>query len=238
MDIRERFRDREEALRQALDGRQSAIWTALPGYIVSYDPVAVTVAVQPGIKGKVAKPDGSSNYVDMPVLPDVPVCFPRGGGYTLTFPIQAGDECLVVFASRNIDAWWQSGGSQQPGDARRHDLSDGFAIVGPQSQASKISDISTTTTQLRSDDGQIHLELDSAAGGVTIKAPTGIRLDAPLVTLTGALSVENGWGAEETGTFVGTIRATEDVISDTVSGRHHVHSGVQSGPDDTDEPVP
>lgn len=238
MDLRERFRDREEALRQALDGRQAAIWTALPGYVLSFDPGAVTVTVQPGVKGKVTKPDGGSSYVDLPVLPDVPVCFPRGGGYTLTFPIQAGDECLVVFSSRNIDAWWQSGGSQQPGDARLHDLSDGFAIIGPMSQAAKIGDISATTTQLRSDDGELHVELDSGAGGITIKAPTGIRLDTPVVTLTGVLSVENGQGAAASGTFVGTVRATEDVISSTVSGRHHVHSGVESGPSTTDQPVP
>ena len=29
--------------------------------------------------------------------------FPGGGGFALTFPVAAGDECLVVFASRCID---------------------------------------------------------------------------------------------------------------------------------------
>jgi hypothetical protein len=70
--------------------------------------------------------------------------FPRGGGCTLTFPVKEGDECLVIFADRCIDFWWQSGGIQEPVDGRMHDLSDAFCIVGPQSQAKKISGISTT----------------------------------------------------------------------------------------------
>jgi hypothetical protein len=84
---------------------------------------------------------------------DVPVIFPRGGGCTLTFPVKAGDECLLIFADRCIDFWWQNGGVQKPVDLRMHDLSDAFAIVGPQSQAHKISGISTSAAQLRTDDG-------------------------------------------------------------------------------------
>lgn len=237
MKLTERYRDGEQAVREALDGRQASIWTALPGHVLSFNPGAVTVTVQPGIKGRLTAPDGSSQFVDLPVLVDVPVCFPRGGGYTLTFPIRPGDECLVVFASRGIDAWWQSGGSQQPWGRRQHDLSDGFAIIGPMSQAAKIGGISTNTTQLRSDDANLFVELDSGGGMINVKAPNGIRLDTPVVTITGVIQVENEHGAGESGTFVGTIRATEDVISATVSGRHHVHSGVESGPDTTDQPV-
>jgi hypothetical protein len=50
----------------------------------------------------------------------------------------------VIFADRCIDFWWQNGGVQEPVDDRVHDLSDAFCIVGPQSQAQKISGISTS----------------------------------------------------------------------------------------------
>lgn len=59
----------------------------------------------------------------------------------------------MIFADRCIDFWWQNGGVQEPVDDRVHDLSDAFCIVGPQSQAQKISGISTSAAQLRTDDG-------------------------------------------------------------------------------------
>jgi hypothetical protein len=90
----------------------------------------------------------------------------------------------VVFASRCIDGWWQSGGVQPPAEFRMHDLSDGFAIPGrARSRAS--SNVSTTTAQLRSDDGLAYVELDPAGHVVKIKAPGGIVLDGD-VHITGS----------------------------------------------------
>src|SRR5260363_73502 len=74
-----------------------------------------SVTVRPAIQGVVRRLDRETatvrtEAVELPLLGDVPVFFPRGGGCTLTFPVQKGDECVVVFASRCIDGWWQSGG--------------------------------------------------------------------------------------------------------------------------------
>ncbi len=66
----------------------------------------------------------------MPILVDCPVFTPQGGGAALTLPIKAGDECIVLFADRNIDAWFANGGQAAPFDDRLHDLSDGIALVG------------------------------------------------------------------------------------------------------------
>ena len=126
---------------------------ALPGIIQSFNPDEVTAVIQPAIRFIERDNDGNKSTKDYPLLVDVPVVFPRGGGCTLTFPVREGDECLVIFADRCIDFWWQNGGIQKPVDPRMHDLSDAFAIVGPQSQAQKIRGISTTAAQLRTDDG-------------------------------------------------------------------------------------
>ena len=68
----------------------------------------------------------------------------------MTFPIKTGDECLVVFACRAIDVWWQSGGVQPPAETRMHDLSDGFVIpVGVRLNASGVS---TSRLEIRSDE--------------------------------------------------------------------------------------
>jgi hypothetical protein len=142
-----------------MDGRLAEVWTALPGVVQGFDPVALTVSVQPAVKGRITSPDGSTRSVALPLLVDVPVVFPRGGGFTLTFPVKDGDECLVVFSSRCMDAWWQSGGVQEPLEPRMHDLSDGLALVGPFSQAQRLGDVSAENVQLRTDDGATYIEI-------------------------------------------------------------------------------
>lgn len=184
MDRRERLDDPQEALRAAMDGRQAAIWTLMPGIIESFDPVAMTCVVQPSIQGRLLAPDGSAKMINMPLLLDCPVEFPGGGGVTLTFPITKGDECTVKFASRCIDAWWQQGGVQPPAEFRIHDLSDGFAFVGVRSQPRVLTGVSTDSAQIRSDDGTIVLEV--SAGGAVIVA------DAPSTETTGNLVAGTG----------------------------------------------
>lgn len=163
MDQRERIPDGEELLRTAWDAWRAGLWTSLPGIIQSVDFVANTCVVQPSIKGfqRVLNDDGSvvEKLVTMPLLLDVPLFFPSGGGFSMTFPVAAGDECLVVFADRCIDSWWQSGGVQPPASRRMHDLSDGFALVGFRSQPRRLGSVSQNTAQLRSDDGTVFVEV-------------------------------------------------------------------------------
>lgn len=152
----------ELVLKAVADSLSTSLRVAMPGIILSFDAGAVTATIQPAVKSSVRQADGTLSSVALPLLVDVPVMFPRGGGVTLTFPVTAGDECLVVFADRCIDYWWQNGGVQEPVDQRQHHLADAFAMVGPQSQAKKISGISTSAAQFRSDDGSTYLEIDPA----------------------------------------------------------------------------
>ncbi len=170
----------------------SALRVSMPGIVQSFDPDAVTVVVQPAIKGYEPDSNGINQSTTLPLLVDVPVVFPRGGGCTLTFPVKAGDECLVVFADRCIDFWWQSGGIQEPVDDRMHDLSDAFCIVGPQSQAKKIGDISTSAVELRSDDGETKLSLNPASGVINGTAPGGFNLNGLQILPDGRLQLVDG----------------------------------------------
>src|ERR1017187_4563251 len=110
MDPREQIGDHTEALNTMLDGRQARIWTIVPGIIQSFNPAKMTASVKLALTFTQTKADGTQIQVQCPPLEDCPVSFPAGGGYIFTFPIAAGDECEVRFASRCIDAWWQSGG--------------------------------------------------------------------------------------------------------------------------------
>ena len=173
MNREERLDSLQEGLRLAQEGAQARMWTALPGIIVSADLGAQTCSVQPAIQGCITSKDGSEQNVNLPMLVDVPLVFPRGGGYALTFPVRAGDECLVVFASRCIDAWWQSGGVQKAAERRMHDLSDGFAILAPTSQQRKLAGVSTSAVQLRDEGGATFVSIEGGTiilnGNVEVK---------------------------------------------------------------------
>lgn len=140
---------------------QARLWTALPGIITAVDYIKFTVSVQPAIMGKTEDAEGVQTDVQLPMLVDVPVLFPNGGGWHLTCPIQVNDECLVVFASRCIDAWWQNGGVQKPMELRMNDLSDGFCILAPYSQpmASEVTGgFSNNSIIIRDDKKENYLE--------------------------------------------------------------------------------
>lgn len=218
----------------ALHGWQSKIQTALPGIIQSFDAKSMTCTVQPAINGQVRDESGALTGVELPLLVDCPVQFPAGGGCTLTFPVKAGDECLVVFSSRCIDAWWQSGGVQVQPELRMHDLSDGFVLLGFRSQPRVIGSISTTAAQLRTDDGAAFVEVNSTthainantSGAATVSAQGGITLTAPTVTINGDVQVN------------GKVTSTGDVTAGTISLQQHKHGGVTPGNGSSGVPAP
>ncbi len=235
----ERFDDPLEAVRAALDGFQRRVWTALPGIVTAYDATDNTVSVQPALKVNVMNAAGVVQATTLPLLVKCPVVFPGGGGYTLTFPIAAGDEVLVVFASRCIDAWWQSGGVQAQIELRAHDLSDGFAVPEPFSVPRVPGGISLTTTQLRSVDGTVYVEVDHATGRVHLKAPTEILLDAPTTIVTGVLQVQNTAALSVASSVAGVMQVTGEIIAGyggaNISITTHYHTDPQGG--DTGAPV-
>lgn len=219
--------DQEQAMRELLDGRQVGIWTALPGIIQSVDNAAMTVTVQPAVKGVIVGQDGQQRVVSLPLLLDVPIVFPSGGGFIITFPIQEGDEVLVVFSSRCIDAWWQSGGEQQAMEARMHDLSDGFAIPGPRSIPNKISNFNNNKIQIRNDSGLSFFEIDGPDndGVINIQTPVNIRLQAATIQLHGDVEIS------------GNLEVVGESLLGGKTFSTHTHSGVTTGGGNTGPPT-
>lgn len=185
-DRRELLNDEQEALRLAMDGRLSSLWTSIPGIISKVDYEKRTCEVQPAIQARISKPNGTTEFVNLPLLVDVPIVLPSVTGFTLSLPIKAGDEVLVVFASRCIDSWWQSGGVGKPMEMRMHDLSDGFAIPGPRS-LSKVTPIHEENFQITNDTQTAMVEI-TPAGVINLKAPTQINFDCPTVIFSGAIA--------------------------------------------------
>ncbi|MDR8026966.1 hypothetical protein KPA93_27505 [Burkholderia cenocepacia] len=240
MDKLLRYGDLQAALHTAMRAQRAEMWTAMPGEIESFDASTQTCTVQVTVSAQVRADDGSISSEALPVLVDCPVQFPSGGNCTLTFPVARGDECLVVFASRCIDAWWQSGGVQEQAERRMHDLSDGFALLGFRSKPRALAGVSATSTQLRSDDGATYIDLNPTLKKVRIVAPGGFDVVAPLstfsaaVTITGLLTFVGGMvGSALSGAaavfngvlnVIGQITANGKRVDDT-----HTHPDAQGG---------
>lgn len=201
----------EYADRQAqIDNKLMDVHTALPAIIISFDANKRTVSAQPTVQRVFSDGEGKAGAENLPPCVDVPVVFPMGGGYELTFPISAGDECLLVFAERCIDGWFENGEPTEPLDFRQHDLSDGFAIVGVRSLANR-QPVWTGGAELHGNGQHVRLSSDSVqlgAGGATM------TLTADKLTSSVDIHCPN-------------------VITDAMDVNSHVHGGVRSGSSNT-----
>lgn len=234
----------EQAHAAQIEGRLKELHTMLPGIIVSFDPDKQTATVQPAIQ-RIFTDKGP---VNLPVCVDVPVAFPGGGDFYLTFPVKPGDECILAFSERCIDHWYAAGGTQTPSEYRLHDLSDGIAQVGLNSQPRKLTDLQMTGAELRTRSRSTYIRLED--GTIYIKGNivhegnveqtgsltrTGTSTTQGKITGAGGMQVSGGSGVDMTGNIVhngGTITSNGKNIGST-----HTHSGVQPGGGNTGAPT-
>lgn len=197
MQASERMNDFMLALDAATSGLQARLWTAMPGIVEAYDPENQTATIQGAIKPQVLDATaGAWKDVTLPLFGKVPVAWPGGGGFSMSFPLKKGDEGIVLFAKNCLDAWWQSGGIQSQIEVRQHDLSDAMFVPGLRSVPRKLEPTpSATRVQLRADDGLVYIEMggEPGAGTVAVVAPGGISLTGPL-TINGVLVTQPGAG--------------------------------------------
>ena len=117
--------NRHEELQALKRDILSSLHCALPGRVVSFDAESQTAVIQPAVSRVIPTvAEGSPSSVSMPLLRDVPVFMP------VSFEVNPGDACLVIFADCDIDAWFETGEAEVPASNRMHSLSDGFAFVG------------------------------------------------------------------------------------------------------------
>ena len=241
MKIKPWIADASDLTEMEIKGAQKRMWTALPGIVSKYSPGALTCEVQPALKGRRENEKGEVVIEPLPLLLDCPVVFPHAGGCSLTFPIRPGDECLVVFASRAIDGWWQQGGVQAAPVARMHDLSDGFVIPGPWSQAKKISGVSTSEVELRSDDGEAKVSVNpsthrisivtagdvvqTVSGNVTETVSGTKTIAAPKIKFVGPVEMSS------------TLTVKGEINGNGINLSSHRHTGVKAGDGTSGGPV-
>lgn len=244
INLPQRSRDPVLAFQEALRQFGCIFCAVRVGIVKSFNPTAQTVTVQLAINEniKVNTPDGQGNIVPVPtpttidLLTDVPVLMYGGGGFSVCPPITAGDECIVLFSDNCINSWWANGGVQNQEVSRRHNLSDGIAIVGLRSQPHKITNYNSSALEIRSDDDNTKI---SVSPGSVVVTPDGgtteITLVAGVATVKAASIVFDGPVTfDDDVTFDNDVTVTGDVSAadfkvGTITLATHQHGGVQNG---------
>ena len=96
---------------------------------------------------------------DLPTIPRVPVAFPQGGGFSISWPLAVGDFVTLVFADRNIDHWLAtaakaSAATTSTGDLGTHPLDGAIALpLGPAPNANLLVTPSATELVIGAENG-------------------------------------------------------------------------------------
>lgn len=141
--------DWAEAIRGAIARSLDGVHTAIPAKVTSYTAPLQQCAVEPVIAG-------------MPPLEDVPVLWPRGGGYFMHLPLAAGDWVLLVFCEQDFSPWRLSGSAMAPALLRRHGLFS-YALPGAAPDVSPLASAAALTGAAIGSDAGVIVQVGSSA---------------------------------------------------------------------------
>lgn len=119
----------ESAVKALFDYQMRNVFTAIPAKVMQVEDAGEQrVAVKPLINN--VFPDWEDS-IEFPTILSVQLMFPSSSTSAITFPINAGDTVLLVFAQSCIDVFKSGDGTTQPpSDYRRFDKRDAIAIPG------------------------------------------------------------------------------------------------------------
>lgn len=185
------------------------------GTIMSFDPDSQMATVKLATNGTNSTLD--TNYFNQEglTLIDVPVEFPRCGAFVMTFPVNAGDDCIVEFYESGIDHWLYENrraynvvnGRSEPAARRRYSRKDASCRVAIDNLANPIGGFNTSGLEIRHRNGNQKMifhpdgvietispsDIKFVAGGdITFKADGNIGLEGSNIesTATGSNQVK------------------------------------------------
>ena len=102
--------------------------TCMPGLVVGVSKLnEQRIDVQPVIN----RLDADGYSVEYPTILSVPLQFPSSSTSSLTFPVNQGDNVLLVFSQKGLDVFKSGDGTaSDPVDFRSFDKRDAIAIPG------------------------------------------------------------------------------------------------------------
>lgn len=240
------------ALKQSFKEMRKELNTSIVGHIAAFEPSTQMAQAQIGVVGL----DAQGNSFTHAVIIECPVQFTGGNQFHIEHQIDAGDECIILFSQRCIDAWLANGGIAEQPFVRFNDKDDAMIIVGLRSQPNAISDFQNNGIVLRDknrgtyvwlkNDGSIELVNGSgfikleAGGTVDINGvkimPDGSMTTPSTIVASGAVTAPSFTASGGGSMTAGSITSTGDVTAGGISLTSHTHGGVQSGGSNTGVP--
>jgi len=111
-----------ELLRRAIESRIADVNVSMPGTIVSYDAARRRASVKPGASRVLFDEDQERVIEELPILVNVPVCWPGGAALDIHGVLAAGDTGDLIFSSVSQGEWLSTGEQSAPGNLRLHSL--------------------------------------------------------------------------------------------------------------------
>jgi hypothetical protein len=146
----------------------SDVHVCFPARIISYNQATKNCDIKPIASKVIGRAD-----IPLPIIQDVPVCFPRSSSFILEYPINIGDVVTVLVPDRGIDNL-RSGSDTPVFDRRNHSITDAIAIPSP-----IVSDNQQTPLT--------RIIIDSS-GAVTIESPSSVFIGGQEGAVPAALS--------------------------------------------------
>ncbi len=206
------YGDLTSVLSFAFEQMLKGVYTVMPGIIRSYNPTTKRARVEPAIQ--LQRTDGTMQ--SRPQIANVPVNFPSGGGFVFLPPIAVGDSVICLFSQRGLSRFKETFDVSAP-DEGFFDIKDAMVIPGFGSL--EITPASTTGACMQSEDGENAIIVEN--DGVTIQTSGNVKVDCDTMTVNGNVEF-NGATLTHNGTNIGS---------------DHRHSGVESGGDNSGEPI-
>lgn len=198
----------------------------IPAQIVSFDRAKNTATVKPLIHwvGLDDKP------VERWEITEIPVLSLGGGGFHISFPLNAGDLGWIFAGDRDISEFVKELKPAAPPNGRSKQFSDGLFIPDVFRQYTINSEDSSAMV-IQSVDGASRISI--RGDNIKITTPGNITLDTPMVNMTQQLTVNGkatfkGGIEGQTGTTV-TLPANSTVGGINVTTHGHTQQNNGSG---------
>jgi hypothetical protein len=131
-----------DVIRRISEGVVRGTRVAVPAHVVSYEADTRTASVQIEVADIVDGEEGPEVRTPA-IINDVPVVFPGSGTTRIRWPLQSGDQVLLLFSSSPLDRWKvrrPPGPAVDPISRRHHHLTDAIAIPGIQTPGNNDGD--------------------------------------------------------------------------------------------------
>lgn len=214
------------------------VGTSILGHFIAFNSDTQLAQIQIGIQ----RVDVNGKVFTPPPLIECPVYFAGGSQYFIEHQINPGDECLLVFSQRCIDAWMTTGGVANNPILRFHDFSDAVIFPGVRSQPNKIASFENNGVRLRNKAGDkfIWLKNDGTAEiTVTTLKVNGNIEHAGDQTTTGTInadtSVTTPTVTASTSVTAPQVTGTTDVSFGGISGKNHTHPQANDSAGNTEQ---